>query len=96
MRRRMIKKQFNITNDTGFARPATLLVSLADRFTSDIFLEFQKETVKLKHSAKSIMDILSLGIKPGAKIYIKAVGTDEVQAIQSIKEYLNEKRLIND
>lgn len=92
----MIKKQFNIIKDTGFARPATLLVSLAQRFTSDIFLEYQGETVNLKHSTISVMDILSLGIRPGTQFNIKAIGIDEVQAIQSIEDYLNKKRLIND
>lgn len=92
----MIKTQFKIIKDTGFARPATQLVSLAHRFTSDIFLEYQGETVNLKHSTKSVMDIMSLEIKPGTKVYIKALGTDEVQAIQFIKDHLNKKRLIND
>lgn len=93
---KMIKKKFIITKNTGFARPATLLVSLAYKFKSDIFLEYQGDTVNLKHSTQSIMEILSLGIKPGTKLYIKAVGSDEIRAIQSIKEYFNKKGLIND
>ncbi len=93
---KMIKKKFIITKNTGFARPATLLVSLAYKFKSDIFLEYQGDTVNLKHSTKSIMEILSLGIKPGTKLYIKAIGSDEIRAIQSIKEYFNKKGLIND
>lgn len=92
----MIKKKFAITTNTGFARPATLLVSLAYKFKSDIFLEYQGDIVNLKHSTKSIMEILSLGIKPGTKIYIKAIGSDEVLAINSIKDYLYKRRLIND
>ncbi|RKL68113.1 phosphocarrier protein HPr [Salipaludibacillus neizhouensis] len=91
----MIKQQLTINKEAGFARPATLLVSIAHKFKSDIFLTYQGETINLKYSAKSIMDILSLGIKPGSKIYIKAIGIDEVQAIQSIKNYLFEKDIIN-
>ncbi|MCY9176231.1 HPr family phosphocarrier protein [Bacillus inaquosorum] len=84
----MIKKQFTIIKETGFARPATLLVSLSHRFTSDIFLKYRGKTVNLKHSPKSIMDIMGLGIKPGTQIYIQANGADEAQAIQYIKDYL--------
>ncbi|UFT98444.1 HPr family phosphocarrier protein [Radiobacillus kanasensis] len=87
--------ELNINRDTGFARPATLLVSLTRKFKSDIFLEYHGETIEIKHSSKSIMDILSLGIEPGEQIYIKAVGTDQVKAIQSINECLYKKGLFN-
>lgn len=91
----MIKKQYKMTKVTGFARPATQLVSLAHTFTSDIFLEYQGETVNLQKSTKSIIDILSLGIRPGTKFDIKAIGIDEVQAIQSIEDYLSNKIITN-
>ncbi|MDO7347958.1 HPr family phosphocarrier protein [Bacillus stercoris] len=84
----MMKRQFTIINETGFARPATLLVSLAHRFTCDIFLEHQGKTVNLKQAAKSIMDIMDLGIKPGTEIYIYAHGVDEAKAIQEMEEHL--------
>lgn len=84
----MIKRQFTIIKETGFARPATLLVSIAHQFTSDIFLEYHGKTVNLKQSPKSIMDIMDLGIKPGTKIYIHANGSDEAKAIQKMKEHL--------
>ncbi|MCM3602738.1 HPr family phosphocarrier protein [Robertmurraya korlensis] len=90
----MIKQQLNIIKETGFARPATLLVSLAHKYKSDIFLEYKGETINLKYSVKSIMDILASGIKPGSKIYIKAIGTDEVWAIQSIEDCLIKKDMI--
>ncbi|MED4517582.1 HPr family phosphocarrier protein [Bacillus subtilis] len=84
----MIKRQFTIIKETGFARPATLLVSIAHRFTSDIFLEYQGKTVNLKQAPKAIMDIMDLGIKPGTEIYIHANGSDEAKAIQKMKEHL--------
>ncbi|MCY7784215.1 MULTISPECIES: HPr family phosphocarrier protein [unclassified Bacillus (in: firmicutes)] len=90
----MIKKQFTIMKETGFARPATLLVSLSHRFRSDIFLEYRGKTVNLKHSHKSVMDIMDLGIKPGHQIYIMANGADEAQAIQFIKDYLIKKEYV--
>lgn len=84
----MIKRQFTIIKETGFARPATLLVSIAHRFTSDIFLEYQGKTVNLKQAPKAIMDIMDLGIKPGTEIHIYAHGADEAKAIQKMKEHL--------
>ena len=90
----MTSQPLNIVKDTGFARPATLLVSLAHKWQSDIFLEYNGKTIKLNHSVQSIMDILELFIKPGSKVNIKANGTDEVKAVQSIKEYFKKKKII--
>ncbi|WP_433997291.1 HPr family phosphocarrier protein [Bacillus stercoris] len=88
----MMKRQFTIINETGFARPATLLVSLAHRFTCDIFLEHQGKTVNLKQAAKSIMDIMDLGIKPGTEIYIRS-WSRRSEGYSGNKRAFNKKRL---
>lgn len=89
----MIKKQFQITAITGFARPAALLASVASKFTSKICLEYHGKTVNLKNSAESLMDLMSLGIRPGTPFTIRAEGMDEQQAIQSIEDHLSKKKL---
>lgn len=91
----MIEKEFSISGTTGFAEPATMLVKVAHRFSSDIFLEYQGESVDLKQSPQSIMDILTLGIKTGTQFNIKVIGNDKVQAIQTIEEYLLRNQLIS-
>lgn len=79
----MLEKQFTVTADTGIhARPATLLVQTASRFSSDIQLGYKDKKVNLK----SIMGVMSLGIGKDASITISAEGNDEEEAIKSIEE----------
>ncbi|MGW9102620.1 HPr family phosphocarrier protein [Priestia megaterium] len=92
----MIEKQYKIIAHTGFARTATFLVSVACRFTSTILLEYGGRSVNLKNSTKSLMDTMSLAIMPGSYITIRAEGIDEHQALQSIEDYLNKKKLVQE
>ncbi|WNS79881.1 phosphocarrier protein HPr [Domibacillus sp. DTU_2020_1001157_1_SI_ALB_TIR_016] len=88
----MSKKTFTVTADTGIhARPATLLVQTASKFSSDINLEFNGKTVNLK----SIMGVMSLGIGKGAEITISAEGSDEEAALQAIETLLQNEGLAN-
>jgi phosphocarrier protein HPr len=86
---KVIEKQYKIITITGFASPAITLVSDAYKFKSKIFLEYQGKFVDLKNSPKSLMDVMSLKIKPGANFSIRADGIDEYQALQSIERSLN-------
>lgn len=86
----MTEKQFTVTADTGIhARPATLLVQTASRFSSDIQLEYKDKKVNLK----SIMGVMSLGIGKGAIITISADGNDEEEALSSIQELFTKEGL---
>ncbi|CAM4049143.1 phosphocarrier protein HPr [Lederbergia lenta] len=86
----MTEKQFTVTADTGIhARPATLLVQTASRFSSDIQLEYKDKKVNLK----SIMGVMSLGIGKGASIAISADGNDEEEALASIQELFTKEGL---
>ncbi len=79
----MEKKDFNIVADTGIhARPATLLVQTASKFSSDINLEYQGKAVNLK----SIMGVMSLGVGQGADVTITVEGDDEAEAMAAIEE----------
>lgn len=79
----MIKKTFRVTNETGIhARPATTLVNEAMKYESDITLTALKKAVDLK----SIMGVMSLGIYSGTTIEVEANGTDEVDALEGVKE----------
>lgn len=90
-----MKKQYKIITSTGFARPATLLVSIARKYTSKICIEYQGRCVDLKKAPDhSLRDVMLLGIKPGANFFIWAEGIDEHQAIKSIEEQLNKKNLL--
>lgn len=76
----MIEKQFNILPNTGFARPARMLVSISAKYLSKLVLEYEGMAVELTYSAQSIMDVMSLGIRPGETFNIRAEGIDAYQA----------------
>ncbi len=85
-----MEKDFIIANEYGVhARPATSIVGLANQFESDITLTYDGVTVDLK----SIMGVLSLGIKRGAYITLRINGTDELQAMKELSKLLQELNL---
>ena len=82
---KMIENRFIVSTDTGFARPATFLVDIARMFQSDIFLEYERETINLKNS---LMDVMLLEIRPDSTFYVRAEGVDEVKALEAIENQL--------
>ena len=79
----MERMAFIIQNETGLhARPAAVLMRLAKKFQSQIQLEKNGRSC----NAKSIMGILSMGVGKEDELVIPADGTDEIQAIEAIKE----------
>lgn len=73
----MIRKSLTIRSSEGLqSRPAALLVQVAGKFTSTIWIEQGSKRV----NAKSIMGVLSLRLKQGDVFQIVARGDDEKQA----------------
>ena len=67
----MIKEKITLQNETGLhARPAGELAKLASAFKSNINLNVDGKTV----NAKSILGIMSLGIKANTEIEIECDG----------------------
>ncbi|MRI81825.1 phosphocarrier protein HPr [Aerococcaceae bacterium DSM 109653] len=86
----MEKKDFHVIAETGIhARPATLLVQTASKFSSDLNLEYKGKSVNLK----SIMGVMSLGVGQGADVTITAEGADEVAAIEAVAETMKNEGL---
>lgn len=86
----MEKKEYHVIAETGIhARPATLLVQTASKFSSDIQLEYKGKSVNLK----SIMGVMSLGVGQGADVVITAEGADEKEAILGIEETMKKEGL---
>ena len=77
-----------ILNEQGLhARPASIFVKTANKF---------KSTVSIVHdngvaNAKSIINIMSLGLKKGEEINIIAEGTDEKEATEALVSLVNNK-----
>ena len=72
------------------ARPATIAVSVASKFKSDVTISFDGQEVNMK----SILNIISLGATPGSEITIKTDGEDEEEALKTIEETLRAQKVI--
>lgn len=86
----MEKRDFTITAEAGIhARPATILVQTASKFSSDISLAYDGKSVNLK----SIMGVMSLGVGQNAEVTITAEGDDEAKAIEAVAETMKKEGL---
>lgn len=85
-----MKKIYKITTPEGIhARPAALLVTAVTPFESDLTLTFQEKAVNLK----SIMGVMSLGVKPGSVVEISADGPDVEKVFQTITDIMVSKEI---
>lgn len=66
------------------ARPVAMLVQVASKYESKIYLESDGKKV----NAKSIMGMMSLGLDNGELVTVTAEGTDENEAADAIEQYL--------
>lgn len=76
-----------VNNKVGLhARPASLFVQEAAKFSSDIRVSCQDpDTKELREAnAKSILGILTLGVFQGMEIHIHAEGDDEEGAVDAL------------
>ena len=72
-----------IHNEAGLhARPAKTLVNLAKTFNSDIKIKHGQKKV----NAKSMISVLTLGVKQSGQILIEIDGADEAEASEAIFE----------
>ena len=86
----MEKRDFKVTAETGIhARPATILVQTASKFSSDVTLQYEGKSVNLK----SIMGVMSLGVGQNAEVTISAEGQDEKEAIEAIADTMSKEGL---
>ncbi len=84
----MRKEKVILQNETGLhARPASELAKLAGRFKCDINLNVNEK----KANAKSILGIMSLGIKAKTEIEIECNGEDEKEAMTEILKAFENK-----
>lgn len=79
----MIYKELVINNYDGLkAKAAASFVQVANQYDSQILIEFSNKKI----NAKSIMGLLSLGVKYGESIYVFANGKDEKEAVAALAE----------
>ncbi len=84
----MMKRTVEVKLQNGLeARPVAMLVQVASRFDSKIYLEYEGKKV----NAKSIMGMMSLGLIANSEVAVEADGADEAAAIEEIVQYLNKE-----
>jgi phosphocarrier protein len=83
----MVERTVEVLNRAGIhARPAALIVKVANKFSSQLFME--KDRMKI--NGKSIMGIITLGAAYKSKITITTEGSDEEEAADAIEQlFLN-------
>lgn len=81
----MTTVQLTIQTETGLhARPATLFVSAAKKYSSTITVEKSG----MEGDAKRFLKVLSLSILKGDTITLKADGPDEKEAIDALSSLI--------
>ena len=84
----MTSQKVQILNKIGLhARPASMLVTTAGKYQSDITI-INGERAAI---AKSMINLLSLRVKMNDIVTIQADGNDEEEAIAALVELINSK-----
>lgn len=84
----MVKQEVIVENKTGLhARPASEFVKKANTFKSNIYIEMGNRTI----NAKSIVGLLSAGIGYGSKLILSIEGEDEVEALETLVNLVENK-----
>ena len=82
----MTKKAVEIKLQNGLeARPVAVLVQVASKYDSTVYLETNGKRV----NAKSIMGMMTLGLDNGETVTVTAEGQDETQAVEDIELFLH-------
>jgi len=77
----MAKETVTITDEIGFhARTASLFAKKAGGFESDIRVSYNDKTV----NGKSMLAIMTLGVKSNATVELSTDGDDETEALKSL------------
>lgn len=69
------------------ARPASLFVKTANRYTSQIFVRNLTDNGEISN-AKNILNVLTLGVNQGHEIEITAEGEDAQEAISALESLI--------
>lgn len=81
----MFEAKLKVMNETGLhARPASDLMSLSNRFKSDICILTENARI----NPKSIISILGGGVYKGTEITLRIEGEDEEEAGKALTELI--------
>lgn len=81
----MTHKEVVVKNKAGIhARPAGMIVTIANKFKSQIYMESENGKI----NAKSIMGLITLGVLCNTSVKIEAEGEDEKQAVEALVDII--------
>ncbi|MCH8541202.1 MAG: HPr family phosphocarrier protein [Opitutales bacterium] len=82
------QKTITVVNKMGIhARPAAMIVRVANKFKAEIFFEKDDEVV----NGKSIMGLMMLAAGKGSQIKLTASGEDATEACEEIEKLFARK-----
>jgi len=74
-----MEKILLVKNESGVhARPAGLMVKIANKFSSHVEIQYKDK----KANAKSLLSVMGLGLIKGSEVTIIANGGDEAEVIE--------------
>lgn len=80
----MVSRELTMTDKVGFhTRTAAAFGKLATQFTSDISVYREKSK---RANGKSMLSLMSLGVKKGHVVTIEADGADAPEAIEALSQ----------
>jgi phosphocarrier protein HPr len=80
-----MEKTFIIKNEKGMhIRPAGDFVKIVKQFDVKVDIEYNGKKV----NGKSVMSIMSLGMKKGSEMKVTAEGQDETKAMNALSEFI--------
>jgi phosphocarrier protein len=83
-----LAKKLEIKNKLGLhARAAALLVQTVNRFSADVQISKDGQTV----DGRSIMGVLTLAATRGSKIHVEARGKEAEEALSAIEKLVDKK-----
>jgi phosphocarrier protein HPr len=84
----MVERDVTVKNRAGIhARPAGMIVTLANKYSSQIFIEKDNDKI----NAKSIMGLITLGVLCNTTIKISAEGPDEQAAVDGLVKLIDNR-----
>ena len=72
------------------ARPASKITNEATKYKSEIKFSVNGKVA----NAKSLINLMALGVKTNNKVEIQAIGSDEDKAILGVQQVMKETKLI--
>ena len=83
----MVEKKVTVVNPTGIhARPASMVVAFVKNYPGKVEVIKEEKTGDMK----SILMILSMGLKQGTEITLRVSGEDEEEFIESLARFIEE------